>query len=58
VQLTELGLIDEYQFAVSPVLIGAGRQLFAGLDRHVRLELLEARPFPSGKLLLRYAPAG
>lgn len=53
-QLTQHGLIDEYQFIVSPLLLGDGRSLLAGVPKSVRLELLEARSFPSGNVLLRY----
>src|SRR5438045_5013908 len=33
--LTELGLIDEYEFVVHPRLAGHGPTLFAGLSKHV-----------------------
>lgn len=56
-QLVHHGLIDEYQLVVNPILLGAGRSWTAQLARHVRLRLLDARPFPSGNLLVRYAPA-
>lgn len=53
-QLTQHGLIDEYQFIVSPLLLGDGRSLVAGVPQSVRLALLEAKAFPSGNVLLRY----
>ena len=53
-QLTPHGLIDEYHFIVDPLLLGAGRPLFGELPASVRLDLLEARPFPSGNVRLRY----
>ena len=56
--LTGHGLIDEYQFVVGPALLGRGRTLLDGLPRTVPLELLEARAFRSGNVLLRYAPRG
>jgi dihydrofolate reductase len=56
-QLTELGLVDEYQLVVSPVLLGDGRSLVTGLGRKVDLKTIEAKAFPSGSVLLRYAPA-
>jgi dihydrofolate reductase len=56
-QLTRHGLIDEYQFVVCPVFIGSGRPLLGDLAERVRLEQLEARPYPSGDVLLRYARA-
>jgi dihydrofolate reductase len=33
--LTELGLIDEYEFVVQPRLASHGPTLFAGLSKHV-----------------------
>ena len=48
------GLIDEYRLYVHPVVLGAGRPLFAsGLPFH--LQLVEARTFGNGVVLLRYA---
>ena len=55
-RLSELGLIDEYQLVVCPVLLGGGRSLVSGMPGRVSLELLEARPFPSGNVMLRFAP--
>jgi dihydrofolate reductase len=55
--LTQHGLIDEYQFVVNPTLLGAGRPLFTGVSNSSRLDLLEARQYPSGNVMLRYAPA-
>jgi dihydrofolate reductase len=53
-QLTRHGLIDEYQFAVCPVLLGSGRSLVRDASTPLRLDLLEARTLPSGDVLLRY----
>ncbi len=55
-QLSAHRLIDEYQFVVSPLLLGRGRPLFQDLAASVPLELLEARSYPSGNVVLRYAP--
>src|SRR5690606_29310245 len=52
--LTELGLIDEYQLIVHPRLAGHGPTLFAGLSKHVDLELVSRREFGSGAVALRY----
>ena len=53
-QLTEHDLIDEYQFAVCPVLLGSGQPLLRGVSKRLRLNLLEAKPLPSGDVILRY----
>ncbi len=55
--LTRHGLIDEFQFVVSPIFLGAGRLLLQDLAKSVKLELLDARPYKSGNVMLRYAPA-
>ena len=47
--LTELGLIDEYEFVVQPRLAGHGPTLFAGLSKHVDLKLVSRREFGSGR---------
>ena len=54
-QLTRHGLIDEYQFAVCPVLLGSGRSLVRDVSTRLRLDLLEAKRLPSGDVILRYA---
>ncbi|HEU0093838.1 MAG TPA: dihydrofolate reductase family protein [Vicinamibacteria bacterium] len=55
-QLTEHGLIDEYRFVVGPVFLGSGRPLISGVPKSSRLDLLEAKTYPSGNVMLRYAP--
>jgi len=55
-QLTAHGLIDEYRFVVGPVLLGSGRPLISGVPKSSRLDLLEAKTYPSGNVMLRYAP--
>src|SRR3954447_9051125 len=54
--LTELGLIDEYEFVVHPRLAGHGPTLFAGLSKHVDLKLVSRLEFPSGAVAMRYEP--
>ena len=55
--LADLGLIDEYEFLVHPVLAGHGPTLLAGLRERVRLELVDRHEFRSGVVCLRYRPA-
>ncbi|MEW9571542.1 dihydrofolate reductase family protein [Rhodanobacter sp. Si-c] len=54
--LAELGLIDEYEFMVHPRLAGHGPTLFAGLSKHVDLQLVDRREFASGVVAMRYEP--
>ncbi len=54
--LTELGLIDEYEFMVHPKLAGHGPTLFAGLSRPIDLELVGRKEIASGAVVLRYKP--
>jgi dihydrofolate reductase len=54
--LTELGLIDEYEFVVHPVLAGHGPTLFSGLSKRVDLTLVSRLEFASGIVAMRYEP--
>jgi len=54
-QLTQHGLIDEYQLVVSPILLGSGRPVISGVSKSLRLDLLEAKKYESGNVMLRYA---
>ncbi len=54
--LTELGLIDEYEFVVHPRLAGHGPTLFAGLSKHVDLKLVNRVEFDSGAVAMQYEP--
>jgi len=54
--LTELGLIDEYEFIVHPRLAGHGPTLFAGLSNRVDLGLVGRSEFGSGAVAMRYEP--
>ena len=54
--LAELGLIDEYEFVVQPMLVGHGPTLFAGLSKQVDLKLVSRLEFGSGAVAMRYEP--
>ena len=54
--LTELGLIDEYEFVVHPRIAGHGPTLFAGLSKHVDLKLVGRLELGSGAVAMRYEP--
>jgi len=57
-QLSEHGLIDEYRFVVSPLLLGSGKTLLGDLSKRVSLKLAESQPFSSGCVMLTYTLAG
>jgi dihydrofolate reductase len=54
VQLTQLGLIDEYQLGVQPAIEGSGLQLFKNIKDRVDLKLLKTKPFDSGVIDVYY----
>jgi dihydrofolate reductase len=56
-ELTKHGLIDEYHFVVGPVLLGSGQQMIRGVPGPSRLDLLDAKTYRSGNVVLRYARA-
>jgi len=54
--LADLGLIDEYELVVHPILAGHGPTLFAGLRERLQLNLVHRQEFRSGAVALRYTP--
>jgi dihydrofolate reductase len=52
-QCLELGLVDEIQLHVLPILLGDGISLFAGLSKRIKLERVETSAFAS-ETHLRY----
>jgi dihydrofolate reductase len=52
--LAQNDLIDEYHLLVYPVVLGSGKKVFPD-GVQLNLRLLEARPIPSGVVLMRYA---
>ena len=54
--LADLGLIDEFEFIVQPVLAGHGPTLLSGLRERIQLELVDRQEFRSGAFVVRYRP--
>jgi len=54
--LAEMGLIDEYEFVVHPVVAGHGPTLFAGLPKPIDLRLVGRTDYASGAVAMRYEP--
>jgi dihydrofolate reductase len=52
--LTQLGLIDDYIIYVCPIILGNGKMMFSDMDSHLNLKLVEAKPYTSGTVVLRY----
>ena len=50
----EAGLVDEIRLIVYPLIAGAGKALFAAIERRCGLELRAARPLPGGRVSLTY----
>jgi dihydrofolate reductase len=50
------GLIDELRIMMSPIVLGGGKSLLHTAEKRASLELLSARPFRSGNVLLTYRP--
>ncbi|MBS1663240.1 MAG: dihydrofolate reductase family protein [Bacteroidetes bacterium] len=55
--LTELGLIDQFQPCVHPVIAGNGLSLFKTVTDRIELKLLKTKTFPSGQIMLYHEPA-
>jgi dihydrofolate reductase len=53
-QLTQAGLIDEYQILLNPVVLGKGKTLFEGVDRTITLKLVKSHAFSNGNIMLYY----
>jgi dihydrofolate reductase len=55
-QLANLGLIDEYQLVIVPVVLGVGKSLFKEVTK-MNMVLLEAKTFKNGIVVIKYRPA-
>ena len=55
--LTKAKLIDEYQFAVRPVVVNVGEQLFEGMQERIDFELVKVQPLEDGSMVVTYKPA-
>src|SRR6266581_6735367 len=55
-QLSNLGLIDEYQLMVNPVILGKGKPFFKDIKDRINLKLVKTKMFSNGIVLLQYQP--
>jgi dihydrofolate reductase len=56
VSAMNLGLIDEYQLCIHPVVAGAGLPLFKNVNDKTTLELIRTKTFGSGAVIHYYVP--
>jgi dihydrofolate reductase len=54
VAFTQLGLIDEYQLGVQPIILGSGLTLFKNIRDRVDLKLLKTKTFGCGAVFFYY----
>jgi dihydrofolate reductase len=55
-QLAQQDLIDEYQIALSPIVLGDGRTMFEGVQEKLNLRLTKSRTFGNGTVFACYQP--
>lgn len=55
-QLAQLNLIDEFQLAISPIVLGKGRTLFESVTKRLSLKLTNSRTFGNGTVFVCYRP--
>jgi dihydrofolate reductase len=53
-QAIEVGLVDEYQLFLVPVVVGGGKRSLPDSNVRVDLELLDERRFRRGTMYLHY----
>ena len=54
--LIATGLVDAFLLLVHPVALGDGMAIFTGLEKPLRLKLVEAQSFPKGAVAQTYRP--
>jgi dihydrofolate reductase len=55
--LAQLGVVDEYQLAIQPTIIGTGLPLFKNIKDRIDLKLVQTKIFGCGVTTLYYEPA-
>lgn len=53
-----LDLIDEYELALHPIVLGAGKPLFIDIQKRVSLKLVKSVSTKSGVIMLTYTRNG
>jgi dihydrofolate reductase len=53
-QLSDAGLVDQYEITIDAVALRNGKPMFQGMKRTLNLELASSRAFKSGVVLHSY----
>lgn len=56
VEALNLGLVDEFQICVHPVIAGKGLSLLNNISNKIDLQLLQTKTFNSGAVIFYYRP--
>jgi len=56
IQLIKLGLIDEFQLCIQPVVAGNGLPLFENINDRIIFKLVKNKTFNSGAVIMYYQP--
>lgn len=56
IQLINLGLIDEFQLCIQPVVVGRGLPLFEQINDRTIFKLVKNKTFKGGSIILYYQP--
>ena len=56
VAFSQLGLVDEFQIGLHPVVVGSGLQLFRNINDRIDLKLANTKTFGCGAIMLYYEP--
>ncbi len=56
ITLLNLGLVDEFQICVQPIIEGKGLRLFDNIDKRIDLKLLKTKIFGCGAVIFYYDP--
>ncbi len=55
--LMRYDLIDEYRLIIQPIILGKGKRLFEGIEKHTDLQLIGENVRKSGAMELIYRPS-
>lgn len=53
--LINLGVVDEIQLAICPIILGAGKPFFSNISKRIHLDLQQCKSYTSGLVSLTYS---